>query len=57
MTKEMKIKLFENMLALEKLAEKETYDGRNYFEQTEGFYKALITLGLNKEYLNWSVGK
>lgn len=57
MNKQIKLELFEKMLELEKLANEKTYDGRNYFEQSEGFYKSLVILGLNYEYIRWSVGK
>lgn len=54
MTKEQKTELFETMYRLEELAATTVYDGRNYFEQSEGFYKALIILGLNKAYIHYS---
>ena len=44
MTKEMKMKLFEEMLRLEHLAERRTYDGNNYCEQSEGAFKMLEIL-------------
>lgn len=57
MTQEMKTAMFENMLRLEKLSEKTTYDGRDYFEQAEGAFSMLTILGLASEYVNWSEGK
>ena len=57
MTKEMKMKLFEEMLRLEHLAERRTYDGRDYCEQSEGAFKMLEILGLSTEYIWWAVGK
>lgn len=57
MTKEMKMKLFEEMLRLEHLAERRTYDGNNYCEQSEGAFKMLEILGLSTEYIWWAVGK
>lgn len=61
MDKEVKMKLFEQMLELENLAELycdgHTYDGRNYFEQCNGASKMLVVLGLSSEYIQWSYGK
>lgn len=57
MNEEMKIKLFEKVLELEHLAEAKTYDGRNYFDQSEGAFSMLQILGLGSEYINWAVGK
>ncbi len=57
MTDEMKTKLFEKVLELEHLAEEVTYDGRNYAEQSNGAYAMLETLGIGKEYIEWSYGK
>lgn len=57
MTEEMKIKLFENMLRLEHLSDKQTYDNRNYFEQADGAFQMLQIMGLSKEYIEWSCGK
>lgn len=57
MTEEMEISLFEKMLNLEHLAERGTYDGRNYFEQASGAYEMLTILGIGNEYIKWSEGK
>ena len=57
MTEEMKIKLFENVLRLEHLSDKQTYDNRNYFEQADGAFQMLKIMGLSKEYIEWSYGK
>lgn len=57
MTQEMKIKMFEEVLQLTHLSEIRTYDNRDYFEQSEGAYKMLQILGLDKEYRSWSYGK
>jgi hypothetical protein len=57
MTEETKIKLFEKMLELEHLGEKETFDHHNYIEQSNGAYLMLEILGLGSEYINWSTGK
>lgn len=54
---EKKMELFKKMQELEELAEAKTYDNRNYFEQSEGFYKALQILGIEKEYIAWSIQK
>ena len=54
MTGGKKLELFKKMLILEQFAGMKTFDGRNYFEQAEGFYKALTILGINKEYIKWS---
>lgn len=57
MSEETKLKLFEKMLKLERLAEVTTYDNRNYFEQANGAYEMLEVLGLGREYIRWSDGK
>ena len=57
MTNEMKIKLFEKMLELEHLGETTTYDGRDYVEQSNGAWKMLVALGIEREYIHWSIGK
>lgn len=57
MTEEMKIKLFEEMLKLEHLGERTTFDHHDYCEQSNGAYKMLTVLGLNAEYIKWSIGK
>jgi hypothetical protein len=57
MTEEMKNNLFENMLRLEHLSDKQTYDNRNYFEQADGAFQMLKIMGLSKEYIEWSYGK
>ena len=56
-TNELKEKLFNKMLELEHLANVETYDHRNYFEQSNGAFHMLALLGLDKEYIEWSFGK
>ena len=56
-SQETKIKLFEEALRLYHLAEETTYDGRDYFEQSEGAFKMLTIMGLDHEYIRWSVGK
>ena len=50
---EIKMALFETMRELQKVANEPTYDGRNYYEQSEGAYKMLTALGINKEYIKW----
>jgi len=50
---EIKMALFETMKELREVASVQTYDGRNYFEQSEGAYKMLTALGINKEYIRW----
>lgn len=50
---EIKMALFETMKELRKVASIQTYDGRNYFEQSEGAYKMLTALGINMEYIRW----
>lgn len=57
MSKEEKIKLFNTVLDLTKLAQEPTYDKRNYFEQSEGAYKMLSALGIESEYIHWSIDK
>jgi len=57
MTNEKKTELFKKMLELEHLAERETYDGRDYNEQAEGAFEILTILGLGSEYVNWAIGK
>ena len=57
MNEEMKMKLFNEMLYLETMANEKTYDGRNYFEQMEGAFKMLAILGIEDEYIRWSEGK
>lgn len=57
MNSETKLKLFEEMLKLEDLAQYETFDNRDYFEQSCGAYKMLEVLGLDTEYVEWSYGK
>lgn len=57
MTQDMKVKLFEKTLELEHLAEKKTYDGRNYAEQADGAFQMLEILGLSSEYIEWSFGR
>lgn len=52
--KEKKMEMFQTMYELEALAATTTFNGRNYFEQSEGFYKALTALGWGKEYIKWS---
>lgn len=54
MTKEQKIKCFEKTEELYELASGKTYDGRDYFEQSEGAYAILKVLGIDKEYIKWS---
>lgn len=55
MNEKTKIALFEKMLQLEDLAGVKTYDHRDYFEQAEGAYAMLTILGLDKEYIRWSL--
>lgn len=57
MTEEMKLKLFEGMLRLEKLSQTPTFDGRDYNEQANGAYGMLQILGINLEYLKWADDK
>ena len=57
MSEEIKAKLFEKMLELEHLAEVETFDGRDYFEQSDGAFQMLQIMGLGSEYIRWSFGK
>ena len=53
----MKEKLFNKLLELEHLAEANTFDGRNYYEEANGAFQMLCILGLAKEYIKWSYGK
>ena len=57
MTQETKLKMFEKVLELEHLAERETFDHRNYVEQANGAFEMLMILGIDKEYIDWSFGK
>lgn len=61
MEDEMKLKLFERMLNLEKLGEMQTngklFDHVNYIEMSNGAYEMLRILGLDREYIRWSYGK
>lgn len=57
MTEEMKLKLFEKELELERLASKETYDGRNYNAEASGAFQMLDILGIGREYIRWAEGK
>lgn len=57
MTEEMKTKLFEKAFELEILATLPSHDNHNYSEQARGAYAMLIVLGIDKEYINWSVAK
>lgn len=63
MTEEIKIKLFEDMLNLEKMAELQS-EGKlskfvhtNYNQKANGFYEALEIMGIGAEYVRWSEGK
>lgn len=51
------MELFEKVLELEHLAEKETYDNRNYYEQAIGAFQMLKILGVASEYVRWAEGK
>lgn len=53
MTEEMKLKMFQKVRELETLAGKKTYDGRDYFEQTEGASAMLEIMGLLTEFIRW----
>lgn len=53
MTEEMKLNLFKMMLSLEEMADGQTYDGHNYYEQANGAYAMLKVLGLGSEYIRW----
>lgn len=57
MSNELKMQLFEKMEELYQLGNTTTYDGRNYFEQSEGAYAMLTILGIQREYIKWSVSK
>lgn len=57
MTSEKKMELFEAVLEIERLANVKTYDGVDYYEQSEGAFKMLKILGLHHEYIKWSFGK
>ena len=57
MSEEMKMRAFEEMLRLETLANRPTYDGRDYNEQSDGAFAILDVLGLGSEYIRWSEGK
>lgn len=52
----LKEELFYEMLQLEQLSQVKTYDGVDYFEQANGFFKALEILGIGKQYVKWSKG-
>ena len=56
-SEERKIEMFEKMLELEHLAEKATFDNRNYSEQADGAFQMLQIIGLSREYIKWSYGK
>lgn len=57
----MKEKLFEKMLWLEHMAELQSegklYDNRDYFSESNGAYAMLQVMGIDREYINWAVGK
>lgn len=57
MTEDMKLELFKAVLELEHLAEVETFDHRDYCEQSNGAFLMLQILGLDHEYIEWSFGK
>ena len=57
LTEEMKVKLFEQMLELEHLSERKTYDGHDYVEQSNGAYLMLKALGLDSEYIVWAIDR
>lgn len=57
MTEDMKLRLFEKVLLLERLGNTATYDNRDYFEQANGAFEMLVVLGLGTEYIRWSDGK
>lgn len=57
MEQELKEKLFAEVLRLETLAGKKTYDGRDYCEQSEGAYSMLTIMGIGIEYIRWAYGK
>lgn len=61
MTEEMKIKMFEKMLWLEKMAQKQVdgklYDKRDYWAEQNGAFEMLQILELSSEYIRWSEGK
>lgn len=49
--------VFTTMLVLENKASENLYDNRDYFEQAEGAFKILQSLGLSRDYINWAIGK
>ena len=64
MTEELKLKMFEKVLEMEHLAERQQEgkiygpdNARDWFSESEGAYKMLDILGLGREYIRWSVGK
>lgn len=57
MTEDKKLELFKAVLELEHLAEVETFDHRDYCEQSNGAFLMLQILGLDHEYIEWSFGK
>lgn len=56
-TEAKKMAMFKKVLEMETLAERTTYDGRNYTEQSNGAYEMLDILGLSKEYIEWAYKK
>ena len=50
---EIKMALFETMKELSNVASQPVFDGRDYYEQSEGAYKMLTALGINQEYIKW----
>ena len=57
MTEEVKLKLFEEMLRLEHLSKIKTHNSVDYYDQSQGAFKMLKVLGLDSEYIWWSIGK
>ena len=57
MTEDMKKKMFEKLHVLETLSNEKLYDSHDYYEQANGAFAMLVILGLDKEYINWSVKK
>lgn len=56
-TPEKKQEMFQMLLELENKSEIETFDNRNYLSESTGAFLMLQILGLEKEYINWAVGK
>lgn len=57
MDEKTKIELFEQVLRFTKLSMETTYDYLDYYSMAEGAFRMLSVLGIDKEYIQWSIGK